>query len=238
MQSLRAFACAAWQGTLELLLPVVCAACGGSVEAEGAVCADCRRAFVAVADDLRGRAPAPLVACYAGTSYAGAAERWIQRFKYPSHGLTGLDPAAPAVARWMLRCAAAEADAAAAPRPDLVLPIPLHPQRLRERGFNPAGLLARHLARARGLRFDAVALERVRDTPSQASLGRSARIRNVREAFRARPGLALPASVWLVDDVVTTGATLAAAARALRRAGARQITALCAARTPAPPARR
>jgi ComF family protein len=176
----------------------------------------------------------PLVACYAGTSYAGPAERWIQRFKYPERGLAGLDPGGPAVARWLVRLAAQEALATGAARPDLVLPIPLHPRRLRERGFNPAGLIARSLARSHRLRFDPVALVRVRDTPSQASLGRRERIRNVRDAFRVRRRAAIPARVWLVDDVVTTGATLAAAARALRRAGAKEITALCAARTPAP----
>jgi predicted amidophosphoribosyltransferase len=75
-------------------------------------------------------------------------------------------------------------------------------------------------------------LARLRDTPSQTGLSRRARRRNVRGAFRAL-GPA-PARVWLVDDVVTTGATLWEAARVLRRAGAREVVALCAARTPAP----
>jgi ComF family protein len=236
MQWLRELAREAWQGALELLLPLACAECRRELDPddENALCASCRAGFVPVAGDLRGRAPVPLAACHAGTSYAGAAERWIQRFKYPERGLAGLDPGAPAVARWLLRRAADEALAAGAELPELVVPIPLHPRRLRERGFNPAGLIARSLAHAHRVRFDAVALVRVRDTPSQASLGRRERSRNVRDAFRARRSTDVPARVWLVDDVVTTGATLASAARALRRSGAKEVIALCAARTPAP----
>jgi predicted amidophosphoribosyltransferase len=71
----------------------------------------------------------------------------------------------------------------------------------------------------------------VRDTPSQTGLDRRARARNVAGAFRVRRGARIPPRVWLVDDVVTTGATLAEAARVLRRAGARQVAAICAART-------
>ena len=114
------------------------------------------------------------------------------------------------------------------------MPVPLHPRRLRERGFNPAALLARCVAHERGGRFDAGLLERVRDTPSQTGLDRRARRANVRGAFRVRAG-ARPASVvWLVDDVVTTGSTLAEAARTLRRAGVREVVAICIARTPDP----
>ncbi len=119
---------------------------------------------------------------------------------------------------------------APAPAPDLVVPVPLHPRRLRERGFNPATLLARALARERRVRLDPVALRRVRDTPSQTRLDRRARRRNVRGAFVARARV--PPRVWLVDDVVTTGSTLGEAARALRRAGARSVVGVCAARTP------
>lgn len=114
--------------------------------------------------------------------------------------------------------------------PDCVVPVPLHRRRIAQRGFNPAVTLARELARTRGVPLAATALRRVRDTESQTGLGRAERRANVRAAFRARPGL--PARVWLVDDVVTTGATLEECARALRRAGARQVVALCAARTP------
>ncbi len=92
-------------------------------------------------------------------------------------------------------------------------------------------MLARALARERHCAVDPVALVRIRDTPSQTGLDRRARRRNVRGAFRPRRGLRSTGPVWLVDDVVTTGATIAEAARALSRAGARPVVGVCVART-------
>jgi ComF family protein len=112
-----------------------------------------------------------------------------------------------------------------------VIPVPLHPRRLRERGFNQAALLARGIARSWGVHVAARALQRVRDTPSQTGLGRRARRRNLAGAFQCRLASPLPDRVWLVDDVVTTGSTLEEAARVLRRGGARHIAGVCAART-------
>jgi ComF family protein len=209
---------------LELALPPACAACEAPVSGRAALCPACDAALPRLRAEL---APAsPLSACVAAVEFCGAAEAWIHRFKYPAPGLAGLDPGALAVASaWI-----AEAAARAPDPPDLVVPVPLHPRRLRQRGFNPAGLLARAAARAGGARLDATALYRLRDTPSQTSLDRRQRRANVRGAFAARRPV--PARVWLVDDVVTTGATLAEAARALRRAGARRVIAVCAAATP------
>jgi ComF family protein len=173
---------------------------------------------------------APLTACVAAAEFAGEVETWIHRFKYPARGIAGLDPAPLAVIRGLTREAALMAPGA----PELVVPIPLHPRRLRARGFNPAAVLARSLARELRAPFDPVALWRARDTPSQTGLDRRERRRNVRGAFRARERARLPVCVWLVDDVVTTGSTLSEAARALRRAGARTVVGVCAARTPNP----
>jgi predicted amidophosphoribosyltransferase len=86
-----------------------------------------------------------------------------------------------------------------------------------------------------GLRHDPTALIRIRDTPSQTGLGRRERRRNVEGAFRARGDLDGITRVWLVDDVVTTGSTTAAAAHALTECGVRSVTVVCAARTPLPP---
>jgi len=124
------------------------------------------------------------------------------------------------------------ARAAPGPPPASIVPVPLHPRRLRERGFNPAALLARSIAREWRLRFDATLLLRVRDTPSQTGLDRRARRANVRGAFQVRPAAGAPRVIWLVDDVVTTGSTLVECARALRRVGAREVVAICIARTP------
>lgn len=236
-----------WHELLEFVLPCACAGCGCRVARDAPLCAPCdlslpripreRCSLCQQAPPLPpgARCPAcllvasPLAACLAAAPYTAEVARWVQRFKYPRPGILGLDPAPKALLRLLLAEAAARAPA----RPALVVPVPLHRSRLRERGFNPAGELARPLARAWGVDFDPLALLRVRSTPSQTGLDRRGRRRNVAGAFRvrARP---IPRRVWLVDDVVTTGATLEEAARALRSAGAREVTALCAARTPAP----
>jgi ComF family protein len=176
-------------------------------------------------------APTTLAACVAAVAFEGVVEDWIHRFKYPGLGLSGLDPAP---GRTLGRLVVEAAALAAGPDPALIVPVPLHTRPLRRRGFNPAALLARSLARASGAAIAPTGLNRLRDTPSQTGLDRGARRRNVRGAFAAAPRLRAPSDVWLVDDVVTTGATLREAARALRAAGARRIVAVCAARTLAP----
>ena len=169
----------------------------------------------------------PFAACCAAVAYQGDVEDWIHRFKYPRRGWRGLDPAPLGVIRQLVLEASRRAPG---PPPDRIVPVPLHPRRLRERGFNPAALLARWIARERRCRFDAALLRRVRDTPSQTGLDRRARRANMRGAFQARGRS--PGVIWLVDDVVTTGSTLVEAARALRRAGAREVVAICVAQTP------
>lgn len=175
------------------------------------------------------RARGPLAACVAAALFSGPVADAVHRFKYPARGLAGLDPSAAAGLAALIREAAARAPG---PAPERVVPVPLHPRRLRQRGFNPAAELARAVARSRRLRLDPAALRRRVDTVSQTGLDRRQRRRNVRGAFDVRRGWRAPACVWLVDDVVTTGATLAEAARVLRRAGARRVVAVCAARTP------
>jgi ComF family protein len=169
----------------------------------------------------------PLTACVAAIRFDGAGAEWIHRFKYPKKGLRGLDPAPASVVGAMLREAAAWAPG---PRPDLIVPVPLHPRRLRLRGFNPAAQIARSLAREFEIPFDAVALRRTRNTPSQTGFDQRERRNNVRGAFRARNGRHFPERIWLVDDVATTTSTLAEAAIALRAAGASTVIGICAAR--------
>jgi ComF family protein len=174
----------------------------------------------------------PLFATWAAFAYAGPILGWMHRFKYPPGGLAGLDPEPGALVRALILESVRDRSG---PRPDAIVPVPLHTRRLRARGFNPAALLARALAQQVGAPLVTGWLVRHRDTPRQTGLGRAERSRNVAGAFscRRRRGRS-PAHVWLVDDVVTTGATLHAAAEALGRAGAGRVVAVCAARTPAP----
>jgi ComF family protein len=110
---------------------------------------------------------------------------------------------------------------------DCVMPVPLSAARLRERGYNHAAEIARHLAPAK---LDLGLCERSRDTPPQMDLPFAERRRNVRGAFRCTRGLA-GASVAVVDDVMTTGATLNEVARTLKAAGAARVVNWVVART-------
>lgn len=126
--------------------------------------------------------------------------------------------------------AAAVADTA---RVDVVIPVPLSPRRLADRGCNQAMELARPAARARGARLDPALCERARDTPAQLGLPYAERAANVRGAFAA-PRLLAGLSVAVVDDVMTTGATLDEIARTLKAAGAASVVNWVVARTPPP----
>ena len=107
---------------------------------------------------------------------------------------------------------------------DFIMPLPLHDERLRQRGFNQALELARPLARARRLPIDATSCRRVRDTPAQAGLAWRERHGNLRHAFACSADLS-GARIILVDDVMTTGASLEECARTLKLHGAATVTA-------------
>jgi competence protein ComFC len=113
---------------------------------------------------------------------------------------------------------------------DLIVPVPLHPARQRERGFNQASLLAESLSAGIALRSTPV-LERIRYTTTQTTLDRSERMENLRNAFRLRKKADVRGlRVLLIDDVLTTGSTLSECARVLKRAGAISVHAATAAR--------
>jgi len=114
---------------------------------------------------------------------------------------------------------------------DLAVPVPLHAERLRTRGFNQAELLARSLASAHGWALDTSALVRIRETRQQTELPARDRLRNVAGAFAvAAPAAVASKRVLLIDDVCTTGATLTACAAPLLEAGAEGVWAAVAAR--------
>lgn len=118
------------------------------------------------------------------------------------------------------------------PRPDALVPVPLHASRLRQRGYDQALELARPLGRALDIPLLEHTLYRTRATAAQSELDAEARQRNLKRAFEVDTKAPLPDHVVLVDDVMTTGATLHAAARALRKAGAQRVDAWVCARAP------
>lgn len=113
---------------------------------------------------------------------------------------------------------------------DLVVPVPLGRERQRQRGYNQAALIARPLAMALNLHYAPEALTRPKESRSQVGLNREQRRENVSGAFRAAPALTRGQIVLLIDDVATTGSTLASAAEALLAAGALQVFGFTAAR--------
>ena len=117
-------------------------------------------------------------------------------------------------------------------RPDHLLALPLHPARLRERGFNQSQLVAARLARALQLPLLTDAALRIRDTPPQSSLPWRVRKRNMRKAFALAPALDVrDKHIAIVDDVMTTGASIDALAHLLKQAGAKEVSAWVLART-------
>lgn len=155
--------------------------------------------------------------------FRGVVRRAIHGLKY--HGELFWIPALEA---WFLAGAARHLEGEGV---EVVVPVPLHAVRERERGLNQAALLARALARARGFPFEPRALERTRPTETQTHLDREERQRNLRGAFCVRRPRAIAGRrVLLVDDVLTTGSTLGECAATLRRAGAEPSLALTLAR--------
>ncbi len=177
------------------------------------------------------REPPPLDACFAAMPYAYPWSDLVARYKF------GGDAAwAASLAPLMLRVPAIAQCLAGLACTDHLMPIPLSAERLQSRGFNQAWELARALARQSGTsaRADARLLLRIRNTPPQTQLKREARLRNVRGAFVVDPLRVRDIQgrrVLLVDDVMTSGASLFSAAQALREAGAATVSAVVFART-------
>ena len=163
--------------------------------------------------------PPPLTMTHAAFDYAFPLDRLLPRLKFHRDFASGR-VLAQAMAD---RCAALT-------RPDALLPLPLHRGRLRKRGYDQALELARPLARALDLPLMDGVLMRSKQTSAQSRLDADARKRNLRGAFRIVGCTPLPAHIALVDDVMTTGATLHAAARALLQAGAWRVDAWVCAR--------
>lgn len=117
------------------------------------------------------------------------------------------------------------------PDSTVIVPVPMHPRRRRERGYNHSALLANELSNLWKMPVNVKALRRVRDTPQQALLSADERRRNVQDAFAVKPpGAFVNKRILLIDDVVTTGSTINACANALKSAGAVRVWVIAAAR--------
>jgi len=228
-----------WQHLRQFVLPWQCLLCGAAGVEGMDLCADCAAELprnarccarcalpLAVPAALCGRcqqhAP-PWDAAWAPFRYGWPLDRLEARYKF------GGELAAGRVLSTLWQHE---------PRPPVcpqaLLVVPLHGSRLRQRGYNQALELARPLARALGVPLRIGALRRVRPTQAQTELDARARRRNVRGAFALVAGAALPAHVAVLDDVMTTGATLAECVRVLKRAGVQTVDAWALARAPAP----
>jgi ComF family protein len=241
---------AAVSGLLDLLLPHQCLKCGELLGTEGALCAACWSEIAFLAPPLCARCGYPFEfdsgfgadgeicgACLRDPppyDRARAVFRYDQESRSLILGLKHGDRThgVPAFGAWLARAAgplAAEAD--------LVAPVPLHRWRLFRRRYNQAALLAKAVASAAGLACAPGLLVRVRATPSQGRLSRARRRLNVRGAFAVPPARREAVEgrrVLLVDDVMTTGATVESAARCLTAAGARAVDVLTLARAVRP----
>jgi ComF family protein len=196
----------------------LCAGCRAELPWFCHGCAACARVLPEGAGPLCGaclRRPPPFHVTRALFHYAPPVDRLVAGLKYRSR----LSHARLLGDLW------AEALTLTGPAPELLLPVPLHPARLRERGFNQALELARPLGRRLGVSVASGLVERAVPTRPQQGLRGRERRRNVRSAFALSPALvsAPPRHVALVDDVMTTGSTVGELARVLRRAGVERV---------------
>jgi len=203
----------------------LCAACAAELPRNRSCCARCALPLAtaaALCGECQRRAP-PWDAAWAPFRYGWPLDRLESRYKF------GADLAAGRVLStlWLREPCPIKL-------PQLLLSVPLHRSRLRRRGYNQALELARPLARAAGVPLRHDVLLRRRSTAAQTELDATARRRNVHGAFALREGVALPAHVAILDDVMTTGATLAECARVLRRAGVARVDVWSLARAPSP----
>ncbi len=227
---------------LDVALPAMCVACGEPVSGEG-VCAACwaRLSFIAppycprlgipfAYDPGEGLLSTQALTHPPAFGRARAAVRYDDTARVLVHALKYHDRSdlAPAMGRWMARAGQdVLADA------DLLVPVPLHWRRGFRRRYNQAGALARVISASSGVTLAADVLRRVRPTQQQIGLSRAERAANVQNAFKVPPDRKAQVAgrrIVLVDDVLTTGATSEACARALTRSGAASVDVLVFAR--------
>lgn len=224
---------------LDVIFPPVCARCR---RVGALLCADCLADLVPVTEplcircgrhndnQLSGPEALPCSVCRQGPAlldqmrapllYVEPLSSIIHRYKYEGYFALAGPLGDLMAARWPSWTTP----------PDLIMPIPLHKKRHRHRGYNQSALLAKPLARAAGLAYNEAALRRIRHTVPQVGLGPEQRAENVRDAFAADDEEVAGKHILLIDDVLTTGATMRSAAETLLNAGASSVSAYCLAR--------
>jgi competence protein ComFC len=226
-----------------LLYPPACAICSASVAAGEYLCAECDAKITHIVPPFCAKCSEPFAgaissaftcancahralhfdAAVAAYRSRGIVRRVILDFKY-GRQIHLRHP----VARWLL--AALDDDRLRGRHFNIIIPVPLHPARERQRGFNQAGLLAELLSAHVSIQARP-ALERIRYTTTQTAFDRAERMENLHGAFRLRKNADVrDLHVLLIDDVLTTGSTLSECARVLKEAGARSVHAATAAR--------
>lgn len=195
----------------------LCPACFRDLPWNDHACAQCAQPLPPLPSPICGacaRQPPHFDTAYAAFHYAWPIDRLLHRFKFRGHLANG---------RTLALALAEYLDLRTAPRPDLLLPVPLHRRRLAERGFNQAGEIARILGRYLDVSVAHDVVRRTRATPAQRGLGRGARRSNLKGAFVCRRPLN-GLHVGVVDDVITTGSTADALAHVLKQAGATAVS--------------
>jgi len=212
---------------LAIVMPLDCVVCGASAQTNQDLCPACledlprlhqvcSRCGMALSVASSGpcgqclKQPPEFDAVWAPFAYEFPLDQLIQQFKFSDQLVFGR-----LLARLMLQTGSPQL-------PEVLIPVPLHPARLRQRGFNQATELALHLGRQLAVPVAASVLARSRDTPSQSGLDASQRRANLKQAFAMAGELAW-GHVALVDDVMTTGSTARCCARVLKAAGVRRV---------------
>jgi ComF family protein len=202
-----ALLCARCRHEIELVKPPLCPHCGRP-RPNGRLCPLCQR------DPLR------IDGIRAVAYFDGTLREAVHRFKYSNLQDLAIPLGELMGQYWEKSSLPAE----------IIVPVPLHPDRLRERGYNQAALLARELAKSIRLPISENSLMRVRATRPQVDLNAEERKENVGDAFRCSNAELKDKRILLIDDVCTTGATLEACSVALRQVGARSVWAFTLAR--------
>ena len=210
----------------DLLLPPACPICDELLDySTEYICQTCRFGFDEFEPGSDRLGQPAIDSLHSAFFFGGSLQQGIIKLK-----LAGRRELAPYLARQLFATILADWNWA---KIDMLVAVPLHKNKLYKRGFNQSALLAREISSLSDCRFSAGILRRIRNTPSQSSVGDpSSRSLNVKGAFDVKPKTNLKnRCVCLVDDVVTTGATLSECARTLRKAGAAEVHALTVARS-------